>query len=296
VALDGTQLDDARTGVFVVPARRPVGVVFQDYLLFPSLSSVDNVAFGLRSRGMRKGAARAVSLEWLERVGLSDRAEAKPSELSGGQAQRVALARALAPEPRLLLLDEPLAALDASARGEIRRELRRHLATFAGVRILVTHDPVDAATLADRIVVIEDGKVSKTGTFAEISAHPRSRYVAELVGMNLLRGHAIGGTMTVAGGGDLAIADTAVTGEVFAVVSPRAVALHIEEPHGSPRNRWLGTVTDLDVVGDRVMVRIDSGIPIVAEVTPGAVRELDLAPGARVWSATKATEIDVYEA
>ena len=296
VVLDGTPLDDAEGGTFVVPERRPVGVVFQDYLLFPYLSALDNVAFGLRSRGAGKRDARAVAHDWLARVGLEDRADAKPAELSGGQAQRVALARALATEPRLLLLDEPLAALDASARGEMRRELRRHLASFRGVRLLVTHDPVDAATLADRVLVIEDGRVSHAGTFAEISAHPRSSYVADLVGLNLFRGRAHDATITVDRGGELAIADTTISGEVYAVVSPRAVALYTEEPHGSPRNRWPGTVTDLDVVGDRVWIRVDGGVPLVAEVTQAAARELGLEPGRRVWSAIKATEIDVYEA
>ncbi len=209
--------------------------------------------------------------EWLERVGLADHADSKPGALSGGQAQRVALARALATNPRLLLLDEPLAALDAAARGEIRRELRRHLASFAGVRLLVTHDPVDAATLADRVLVLEDGKVSQAGTFAEVSAHPRSPYVAELVGLNLLRGRAADGAVTLDGGGAVAIADQSLAGAVFVVVSPRAVAVYRDEPHGSPRNRWSGTVSDLDVIGDRVRVRIEGSVPLVAEITRGAV-------------------------
>jgi molybdate transport system ATP-binding protein len=296
VKLDGTVLDDPAAGVFAVPERRPVGVVFQDYLLFPYLSALDNVAFGLRSRGARKADARRVAREWLDRVGLTDQGDDKPGALSGGQAQRVALARALATDPRLLLLDEPLAALDVSARGEIRRELRRHLATFAGVRLIVTHDPVDAATLADRLLVIEGGKLSQAGTFDEISAHPRSAYVAELVGLNLLHGRIEGADVALDGGGVLSIAETGITGEVFAVVSPRAIALHLEEPHGSPRNRWVGTVVDLDVVADRVRVRIDGTIPIVAEVTRGAVQELALEPGTSVWSAIKATDVDVYPA
>jgi molybdate transport system ATP-binding protein len=296
VRLDGTELDDPASGVFVVPERRSVGIVFQDYLLFPYLTALENVAFGLRSRGTRKATARKTAREWLERVGLSEHADTKPSALSGGQAQRVALARALATEPRLLLLDEPLAALDVSARGEIRRELRRHLRAFAGIRLLVTHDPVDAATLADRLVVIEDGVVSQSGTFDEISAHPRSPYVAELVGLNLFLGTARDGTVAIGTGGELAIADTGVSGEVFAVVSPRAVAVYVDEPIGSPRNRWAGTVTDVDVVADRVRIRIDGVVPLVAEVTRSAVADLGLQPGQRVWSSVKATEIDVYAA
>ncbi len=296
VVLDGEVLDDASADVFVVPERRSIGMVFQDYLLFPSLSALDNVAFGLRSRRVTKRAARATAQEWLERVGLGARADAKPGELSGGQAQRVALARALASRPRMLLLDEPLAALDVGARGDIRRELRKHLAEFAGVRLLVTHDPVDAATLADRLYVVESGRLSQSGTFAEISAHPRSPYVAELVGLNLFRGHVRGGVFEVDGGGELAVVGSDVRDEACAVVSPRAVSLHAEEPRGSPRNRWSGTVTDVDVVGDRARVRVEAGFPLVAEVTPAAVSELALAPGRPIWCSVKATEIEVFEA
>src|SRR6478609_2072310 len=163
IELDGALLDDG-DGVFVPPERRPVGVVFQDYVLFPHLSALDNVAFGLRSRGTRRAAARRIAGTWLETVGLADHATARPAALSGGQAQRVALARALATEPRLLVLDEPLAALDQQARVSVRRDLRDRMQAFAGIRILVTHDPVDAATLADRLVVLEHGRIVQSGT------------------------------------------------------------------------------------------------------------------------------------
>jgi len=168
IELDGTVLDDPATRTFIDPERRPVAVVFQDYLLFPNLSARDNVAFGLRTRKIPRAEARAAAMTWLERVGLADHADHHPAALSGGQAQRVALARALATEPRVLLLDEPLAALDAGTRSTIRRELRQHLATFGGVRLLVTHDPVDAYTLADRVVVLEHGSVLQQGTLAGV--------------------------------------------------------------------------------------------------------------------------------
>src|SRR5439155_23260539 len=148
----------------VPPEHRPVGMVFQDYLLFPHLDVLDNVAFGARRRGARRSDARRVAAEWLDRLGLGDRIGARPAELSGGQAQRVALARALATDPALLLLDEPLAALDASARAEVRRDLRRHLASFPGVRVLITHDPLEAAALADRLVVLDAGRGVQSGT------------------------------------------------------------------------------------------------------------------------------------
>jgi len=295
VELDGVVLDDPSDHAFIVPERRPIGVVFQDYLLFPFLSARDNVAFGLRRRGSNKADARREAGVWLERVGLGESAELKPDELSGGQAQRVALARALATKPALLLLDEPLAALDATARGEIRRELRRHLASFAGVRVLVTHDPIDAATLADRLVVLEDGRISQVGTYEQISAHPRSRYVADLVGLNLFRGTARAGRVTLdRGQAELTISDGSVAGEIFAVVHPRAVSVHIREPEGSPRNRWAGTIIDLEHRADRVRAHIDAPIPIVAEITQTAVDELGLQVGSRVWTAVKATEIDAY--
>ena len=170
------------------PERRSLGVVFQDALLFPHLSVLDNVGAGLRFTGASRMIARARAREWLERIGIGELAAAMPAALSGGQAQRVALARALATEPRVLLLDEPLSALDVTTRAEIRRELRRHLASFAGIRLLVTHDPIDALALADRLVVLEHGRVVQSGSSLEVTARPRSRYVADFVGVNWLRG------------------------------------------------------------------------------------------------------------
>jgi molybdate transport system ATP-binding protein len=293
VVLDGTVLDDTATGVWVSTERRPIGFVFQDYLLFPHLSALENVAFGLRARGVPRGEARRRAAAWLERVGLADHARARPRALSGGQAQRVALARAMAGDPRLLLLDEPLAALDAATRGEVRRDLRRHLASFDGTRLLVTHDPLEAMTLADRIVILERGRVTQTGTAAQVSARPRSRYVAELVGVNLYRGHAAGHTIRLSGGATLVAADDH-HGEVFAAVHPHAVALHRHAPQGTPRNVWAGTAENLEAVGDRIRVRVSGPVPIVAEVTPAAVAELHLGDGGPVWAAVKATEVAVY--
>ena len=296
VVLDGEVLDDPATGSFVPAERRAIGMLFQDYLLFPFLSARDNVAFGLRSQGIRKANARRRAEEWLARVGLADRAGAKPHELSGGQAQRVALARALVSEPRLLLLDEPLAALDAGARAEIRRELRRHLDAARGTRVLVTHDPVDAAVLGHRLVVLEEGRIVQEGSHRDVSAHPRSRYVADLVGVNLYRGQARRGVVRLADGGELRVASSEATGEVFATVHPRAVAIHLAPPEGSPRNRWQGRVTDVDTLGDRVRVRIDGPVSVIAEVTPTAAGELGLGPGREVWAAVKATDVVVYPA
>ena len=295
VALDGTVLDDVDRRISIPTERRSIGVVFQDYLLFPHLSAIENVAFGLRARGVAHAEARARARSWLERLDLAERGASRPRELSGGEAQRVALARALAIEPRLLLLDEPLAALDTSTRGAVRRDLKRHLASFPGVRIVITHDPLEAIALADSLVILERGRVVQTGTPAEVAQRPRSRYMADLVGVNLLRAVARGGVLSVTGGASLQSAEE-LDGDVFATIHPRAVALHRARPEGSPRNVWRGRATTLDYQGDRVRVGVDGEIRIVAEVTPAAVNDLALAEGGDVWVSVKATEISVYPA
>jgi len=301
VLLDGAVLEAPAERIRVPTEHRPVGMVFQDYLLFPHLTALDNVAFGLRAHGLPRAEARRRASAWLERVGLAAHTAAKPKALSGGQAQRVALARALATDPRLLLLDEPLAALDAGARVELRRELRRHLAGYQGTRLLVTHDPIEAMTLADQIVVLEAGRVTQTGTPAEVSARPRSRYVADLVGLNLLRGRLdpADGRIELPGGAQLIAAngaDQPSGGEVFAVIHPRAVALYRTHPDGTPRNVWPGTAEALDITGDRVRVLCTGPVPLVAEITPAAVAALHLADGGPIWASVKATEVLVYPA
>ncbi|RAY16398.1 ABC transporter ATP-binding protein [Actinomadura craniellae] len=273
---------------------RPVGMVFQDYLLFPHLSALENVAFGPRCRGVGRREARRRAAALLDRVGLAEYAAVRPRALSGGQAQRVALARALAAEPGLLLLDEPLAALDAHTRLEIRSGLRRHLADFDGVTVLVTHDPLDAMTLADRLVVLEEGVLVQEGSPAEVARRPRTGYVARLVGLNLYRGTARGHTVTVERA-ELDAAE-ALDGEVFVVFAPAAVALYRSRPHGSPRNVWNTTIAGIERQGDRVRVRLGGPLPAAADVTPAAVAELGLAEGVAVWAAVKATETHAYPA
>lgn len=295
IVLDGEVLDCPATRVFVPPERRPIGVVFQDHLLFPHLSAVDNVAFGLRRQGRKRSAARAEARGWLDRVGLLELADRRPRQLSGGQAQRVALVRALAIAPRLLLLDEPLSALDVQTRIEVRRDLRRMLATFPGVRLLVTHDPTEALTLADRLVIIEDGRIVQSGVPAEVTARPRSMYVAQFVGVNLLRGWADGDRVELGNGVHLKV-PSAGTGEVFAVVHPHAVSLHTSPPHGSPRNVWPARVDSLDIEREVVRVALSGKPPLVAEVTAAAVAQLGLVPDRQVWASVKATEIAVYPA
>jgi molybdate transport system ATP-binding protein len=313
IELGGAPLHD-------LPAeRRPVGMVFQDYLLFPHLSALDNIAFGPRCHGLSKGDARRRAAEWLARVGLTEHAAKRPRALSGGQAQRVALARALAVRPRLLLLDEPLAALDAHTRLDIRAELRRHLAEFDGVTVLVTHDPLDAMVLADRLIVIEDGRVVQEGAPGEIARHPRTDYVARLVGLNLYRGVADGHTVTLRSGVRVEAAESG-RGEVFVAFPPGAVALFRTRPDGSPRNLWEARVDGVERHGDQVRVHllawktpsrarssdvegvhevheVTAGpISVAADVTPAAAAELDLAEGRRLWAAVKASETHSYPA
>ncbi|KWX02235.1 putative ATP-binding component of ABC transporter [Carbonactinospora thermoautotrophica] len=293
VILDGQLLEDTATGARVPTERRSVGVVFQDYLLFPHLTALDNVAFGLRCHGHSRAAAHQKAAAWLRRVGLADHAHTRPRQLSGGQAQRVALARALAIEPRLLLLDEPLAALDAHTRLEIRSQLRHHLADYSGATLLVTHDPLDAMVLADRLAVIENGRLVQHGTPEEIARRPRTDYVARLVGLNLYRGRAHRHTVTLDGGVQLTVTED-LTGPVFVAFPPAAVALYRTRPDGSPRNLWPATVTGMERHGDQVRVHLDGPLRAAADVTAAAVAELHLTPGQQVWVSVKAAETHAY--
>ncbi len=297
VRLAGQILDDPAAGIRTAPEHRETGFVFQDYLLFPHLSALDNVAYGLRARGLRRAAARRQAAGWLDRVGLADHAGHKPRQLSGGQAQRVALARALVLAPRLLLLDEPLAALDAGTRLTVRTDLRRHLISYGGPAVVVTHDPIEAMVLADNLVVLEHGRIVQAGRPADVARRPRTGYVASLVGLNLYRGEARGGRVELDGGGVLTDAEPSITGPVYLALPPSAVALHRERPgRGSPRNTWPGRITGLEPAGDRVRVAVAGPPDVLADITPDAVADLDLAAGTQVWITVKASEITAYSA
>jgi molybdate transport system ATP-binding protein len=292
VSLNGTVLDDPDRGIFVPAEERRVGVVFQDYLLFPHLSVVENVAFGLRSRGVGRDDAGLRAREWLTRLGLDGLENRKPSDLSGGQAQRVALARALVTEPDLLLLDEPLSALDVTTRIELRRTLDEHLAAFAGPRLLITHDPTEAFLLADEIHIIEDGMITQSGSADEIRLRPRTRYAADLAGSNLIAGTAHGG-MVDTGTQTVRIVDDTIDGPVLITVHPTAISLYARQPEGSPRNSWSTTVERVERLGTRVRLRTGVPLPLTVEITDAARADLGLEPGVRVWVAFKATEIGV---
>jgi len=293
IVLDGTVLDDPAQHVKIPPEKRPIGLMFQDYLLFPHLSTLENVAFGLRAKGTDKKAARDKASQTLARLGLEGLAEAKPGSMSGGQQQRVAMARALVTDPRLLLLDEPLAALDVSTKTDVRRLLREVLRQSNAANVLVTHDLLDAVALGDRMIVIQDGEVVQTGTPAEVTARPRSSYVADLVGVNLLRGTAHGTILDIDGGGKLTCAEPA-TGPVLATVPPAGVAVSRQRPEEQEPNTWPGRISAVDLMGDRVRVRIDGTPEITAEVPPQAVDELKLDDGGDLWASVNPESITVY--
>lgn len=295
VSIDGRVLDDPEKSVFVDAADRGVGVVFQSHLLFDHLSVEDNVAFGLRARGVRRRESRAQIREVLRRFDLLDLAPRAPRTLSGGQSQRVALARALVTSPSVLLLDEPTAALDVSTRREVRRELRRHLTEYGGSTILVTHDPLDAYTLADRIVVLENGMITQMGKVDEITSRPRTRYVAELVGNNLVIGVATGTTITSETGVQLGVAES-WNGPVLATIRPQAVTIsRTPDALTSSRNSWPMRITGIESSGERARVHLAGPLDLVGEITDRAVEALGLRIGDEVTASVKATEIEVYE-
>ena len=263
--LDGTDL-------LRIPApERRVGMVFQGQMLFPHLSALGNVAFGPRARGTARGQAETEAREWLERFGIGDLADRRPRQLSGGQAQRVAIARALATAPRLLLLDEPLTGLDVKVAMALRIELGRHLASYDGVTLLVTHDAIDALTIADRVLVLDEGKVAQIGTPAEVSQRPRTEHVARLVGLNVVRER-----------------------DELMAFTPDAVVVTLQEPVGSARLRWQGTVADVAPHGDAVRLLVHADPDLIADVTPAAATELALVPGREVWLSVKATAVRSY--
>ncbi|MFG3286512.1 ABC transporter permease [Streptomyces sp. NPDC048111] len=276
------------------PHRRGVAWVPQDGALFPHLSALANTAYGLRAQGVARTEARTIARGWLDRLGVGHLAHRRPAQLSGGQAQRVALARALAARPRLLLLDEPLAALDQTTRAQVRHTLRTHLAGFAGVCLIVTHDPVEAVSLADRVLVLDAGRTLQDAPPAEVTRHPRSPWVARMLGRNAWSGEARGDGLVLAGGGRIVAAERLPEGSrALAIIAPESVALHRDRPGGSPRNVWPGSVREITASGSRLRVLIGSaGSPdLIAEITPDAAAELGLAEGVAVWSSVKATEV-----
>ncbi|MFE3591010.1 ABC transporter permease [Streptomyces niveus] len=286
-ALDVTALPPHRRGVAWVP---------QDGALFPHLSALSNTAYGLRAHGVGRAEARRSAQLWLDRLGVGHLAHRRPAQVSGGQAQRVALARALATNPRLLLLDEPLAALDQTTRARVRHTLRSHLEGFGGVCLMVTHDPVEAVSLADRVLVLDEGRVVQDAPPADVTRRPRSPWVARMLGRNAWPGTATADGLALTDGGLLVVADPPPPGtRALAIIAPEAVSVHRDRPSGSPRNVWPGTVREITSSGSRLRVLITSeqAPDLVAEITPQAAVELGLADGVPVWTSVKATEATV---
>jgi len=294
IELDGVRIDH------LPPEARAIGVCFQGDLLFPKLSALENVAFPLRARKVPKSEARARSTELIERLAPGVDPRAVPASLSGGERQRVALARALAPEPRLLLLDEPFANVDVSARPGLRALVRRVAHTFGGATVLISHDPLDALTLADRVTLIEAGRMTQSGTPEEIRSAPRSAYAADLVGVNLFIGtleplddgaamlHTTDGSITVAPDQPVAPGTGAI-----ASIRPVDISLHASEPEGSARNTFGGTVAEIALDGDRARIRIDTAPPLTAEITAGSVTRMALRTGEQIWASFKAVEVSL---
>lgn len=298
IRLGDRTLDEPATSTFVPAALRRVGMVFADHRLFPTMTVLDNVAFGARAQGMPAGRARAGAAPWLTAFGLDGLATRRPHQLSGGQSQRVALARALAPGPEVLLLDEPLAALDVRTRADVQATLAQHVARFGGPTLLVTHDPLEALLLAHRLVVLEAGRVVQTGTPAEVARRPATPYVARVVGVNLWAGTGHGRVVALTAGGRLEVADP-VDGSVLIAASPSVFTLHPAPPGpSSARNVWPGRISALAVTGGSatVQVQIDAAPAVTVDVTTAAVAELGLGVGSAVWVAVKASALSAYPA
>ena len=303
ITLDGTVYFDAAGRTAVPAAARDVGYVMQDYALFPHLTVHDNAAFGLRAQGVPRRDAAARADAALARLGVGDLAGRRPASLSGGQRQRVALARALALEPRLLLLDEPLSALDIGTRQAMRTELRPLLASLSCVSIYVTHSALEALALGDTIAVIERGRLTQIGNREDLLCRPRTPYVASFMGVNLFVGRVVGRTAdglarirTV--DGELTVVDPGRgDDDVFVVASPREITLFLAPPGGSAQNLFRGVVVELipePPFGERVRVVLDTHPHLVAEVTRHAIAALGIAVGREVYAAIKATAVVTF--
>ena len=292
-------------GVHVPPHRRGVGLLAQQPLLFPHLSVLANVAFGPRAQGTSRRAAVSRARELLAAVDASPLADRRPGQLSGGQQQRVALARALAAGPDLLLLDEPLAALDVDTMPAMRALLRRTIRDSGRTAVLVTHAALDALVLADRVVVLVAGRMVEEGATREVLARPRSPFAARIAGLDLVPGVACpDGLKTGDGFVITGHAEGTATGEpAVAVFPPAAVAVFADRPHGSPRNVVPVRLAAVEPHGDLVRLRagVRAGGPdwaegLAADVTPAALVDLPAEPGAELWFAVKATVVAIHPA
>lgn len=293
---------DTDSGVNRPPWERDLGYVSQDYSLFPHLTVEQNVGFGLESIGLPARAVRARVADALKSAGISDLKNRLPAQLSGGQQQRAALARALTLNPRLLLLDEPLSALDLQTRRVVRTELRGLLARLPCITVYVTHSPVEALIFGDQIMVLNRGRVSQMGSREDLLQHPRTPFVAELMGTNLFAGTMRERAEPVlarlhTAEGDLVLSSQPGEAEVFATVSPREITIYRQLPEASAQNAFAGPILELapePPAGERVRVVLGTTPPLVAEVTREAVAGLGLKEGLFVYATFKATGVNTY--
>ncbi|MBX7435326.1 ATP-binding cassette domain-containing protein [Mycobacterium sp. Y57] len=298
----GSVVTDTATGTFVPAHARGVVMLSQQANLFPHMTATANVGYAPRCAGESRAAVRAIARRWLEAVDATELAERRPAQLSGGQAQRIAVARALAAEPRLLLLDEPLAALDVGTAPALRRLLRDLLKGQRRTAIVVTHDLLDALAICDKAVVIERGRVVESGPVRRVLTAPRSDFAARVAGINLLAGVSTGPGMISTAWGEIAgVGDELAHGSAaIALCRPGAVAVHLEHPHGSPRNVLAVTIAAMDLHGSTVRVRgadqPDGAAGLAADITAASAAELDLEPGKTVYFAVKAHEVTLHPA
>ena len=279
---------DAARAIHLPPQKRRAGFLFQDYALFPHLTIEENVAYA---------ASRETARQLLDTFGLAELASSKPRAISGGQQQRVALARALAARPALLLLDEPLSALDAPTRSRTRYELRRMLLTGGVPSIVVTHDRMEAVALGDWMAVMVNGRIRQTGPVQEVFRRPADPEVAESVGVeNVLAAEIVGresGLLVLdVGAIRIQCVDSGETGPIFACIRAEDVAITRQmDQVSSARNRLAGCVRAVIPEGALARVELDCGFPLVALVTAQSAAELALAEGEHVSAVVKATSV-----
>jgi molybdate transport system ATP-binding protein len=328
ISLEGVTYFDSERHITIPPQDRPFGYVFQDYILFPHLNVFENVAFGLRAQHVSRQTVRPRVSEALEQVHLTGFDQRRPAQLSGGQQQRVAIARALALQPQLLLLDEPLSALDVQTRREVRQELRHILSTAGITTVMVTHQYLEALLFGYQILVLEQGRIIQQGSQRDLLQYPRSSYVAELVGMNFFRGRVVrcetSGLCTIQlqnngiekPGIELRAAleehtqanKVPDTGdEAYVLVDPRSITLYQTLPDSSARNVFHGEIIQLVRLGThfsnggehdgrvRVSLLVDDLMPpLTAEITEDSATRMGLSEGKWVYATFKATEARAY--
>ncbi|MCC6442146.1 MAG: ABC transporter ATP-binding protein [Armatimonadetes bacterium] len=298
IVLDDRVLYDRAARIDIAPNKREIGFVYQDFALFPHKTVFENIAYGLRCRKKSKAEIHNRVARLMETMQISHLAQARPQQLSGGQQQRVALARALAIDTHILLLDEPLGALDAQTRMSVRSELKRILKSFDVVSIIVTHDFVDALVLGDAIGVMEEGRILQLGSREELLLHPKSKFVADFTGVNFFQGQVV--SRNGDGWCHVRVGETHIhtpctdAGRISLAFFPRDVTLHRDPPKGSAQNSLRGAVREILHLGDRIRVTIDSALPIVAEISDMALEDMELKEGDTIYAAFKATAIKTY--